>query len=280
MKRIMVVGLVSIAFISQSEARRLKYLDYHILSWEELCEREYSRILPEGIYVLHHGRVYFIKNALGKFKYGPEEFLEKEVFIYKLAQRCSISNVAEVKMVNSDKIKGTELGEWLKRNGFSQALLTRLAEEYKDPITDRSPSWREELVAFWVFVRDFDHWIKGVDTNFYCFSSKGEIFGISYDSNRALLADPKRDILEFIEEGSALFWLISAPEFSYVRLSEVVKRIISLSDDEIKDLALESGFPEETAERVVRYLRFTRGNLLRDLEYLITEIRKESVNKN
>ena len=278
MRMIFLIMLSISTFSLSGWGRRLKLFEYRILSAKEVRRMGFEHVLSDGVYVLTEGRIYLLKNAVVDSGFSDEEFLEKEVFIYKLAQRCSISNIAEVRIVRTGDLKGTELGKWLEERGFTIAILTRWVEEYEKIPAVRNPSWREELVAFWVFVRDFDHWVEGVDTNFYRFVTGGSEYGISYDNNRAMLVKPSDEVSNHVEGGSsALYYLISSPDLSYRRLSEVIERIVAVSEEEIRDIAIESGIPEEEINRMVEYLIYTRDNLFKDVESLVEEIRGEEV---
>jgi len=57
----------------------------------------------------------------------------------------------------------------------------------------------------------------------------------------------------------------------------VIERIVAVSEEEIRDIAIESGIPEEEINRMVEYLIYTRNNLFKDVKSLVEEIRGEEV---
>jgi len=280
-KEIIFILVIIFTCVRYSSARRVRDADYRLISGEEMIERGSENAVLDMFYVEHAGKFYVVKNALNNsFVYGDEEFLERELFIYMLAKRIfgKTCNLAEVQLLHYKDVQGTELGEWMRKYGFDKVLLSRLAEQYKDIEDVKNPFWREQLIAFWVFIRDFDHDLEDPDANLYLFSDREQVFGIAYDYNRALQINFLDRSSFDIGENLALSVFVKS-NISYLALAQAIEQIVSIKNEGIEQLALECGINDkEEVSYLMDYLKTTRERLYRDIECLIFEVRGEVVN--
>jgi len=274
---LLITAVLLSPYTAQARRTRNSSNGYTILSQEEREKLGFK----EGYEVLlkdSAGRIYYVYQDVDKEDY--ERKIEK--FVYALSK--GIVNLCEIKTIDIRQVIGTKLAKWMFDHGYTELVVSRVAQNYKLADLTQKKHSAEGLIVFYTLIRDMNlHKFESSEKFEGLYMVEGEF--ISYDHDKSLREEEYflGDLTKMTEElafrlpsmWSPLFRETGDRELDYRAIVEIALKFQHYSDAEIIKMIEESGLKEypRFADSFEKFLVNNRNTLMEDLVTLIKVVK-------